>query len=91
MKNKYNIYTFASNGFSFRAKNKRITVVEDEEGAFHINFTSYNNNPKGNTALTSSRLGLDYTQIKLSLSSLEALAQGFLEYQRQKENEHNNL
>ena len=83
MKNKYNTYTFASNGFSYRTRNKRLTVVEQKEKVFTIEFLTYQEKV-GETALTGNRLRLASTVIKLSEEILEALSVGFLEYQRRK-------
>lgn len=69
--------TFAANGFEYRAKNKRIRVIEKPEGGFSLNFAHYIGENKI-TAISENIKGIALAKIDLSEETMLAICQGIV-------------
>lgn len=77
--------TTAANGIQCRLKNKRITVVETEENKFVLQFDfACDDSDKPAVSHTVSKGKIRHSLIALSKEALDAIAFGYVQYQRTK-------
>jgi hypothetical protein len=85
MKPKETTITFGANGFEFRAKNKRVRVIElPDKGGFTLQFAHYIGENKI-TAITENVRGIALTKIDISEETILAICQGIFHMMTERE------